>query len=410
MLVFQIMIVYHYRKGKRFRGLTSKSAQSIMHIALTPEVQGFLSRGALLAVGVSGGKDSQAAALAVAANRESLGHKGPFILIHADLGKVEWDQSLLVCQRLAERIGAELVTVQRHAGGLMERWESRWESSVRRYSDLTTMKIVLPWSTSSMRFCTSELKVAPINSELRRRAQAAGIAEVVSACGIRRDESPARRLKPVASFAPRGSTQSVALWNWNPIIDWTIGQVIDSIERSGLKLHEAYTAHGLTRVSCRFCVLASGSDLRAAARAEENADLFRRMVELETRSTFGFQGTNGWLADVAPTLLTPAEAAAVASAKERARLRTEAEAEIPNDLLHDKGGWPKRMPSPAEADLIASVRGRVAAAVGLGEIGFRNGRAVFDRFAELLSRPRKGQPLRPPGQGEEQLGLEMDLF
>jgi hypothetical protein len=38
---------------------------------------------------------------------------------------------------------------------MVERWESRWESSVRRYAALETVTLVLPWSTPSMRFCTS---------------------------------------------------------------------------------------------------------------------------------------------------------------------------------------------------------------------------------------------------------------
>ncbi len=42
-----------------------------------------------MAVGVSGGKDSQAAAMATFAHLDDIGHVGPRILIHADLGFVE---------------------------------------------------------------------------------------------------------------------------------------------------------------------------------------------------------------------------------------------------------------------------------------------------------------------------------
>ena len=355
-----------------------------MNLALIPEIRRELAAGAPLAVGVSGGKDSQAAALAVAAGREALGHTGEFILVHADLGRVEWAASLSVCQRLADHLDVELITVRRPAGGLMERWESRWESSVRRYGELRTMCLVLPWSTPKMRFCTSELKTDPINAALRKRAQAAGEASIISACGIRREESFARRFKPVARLDTNASTQRVSVWNWNPIIEWSAPEVFDCIARSGLELHEAYTKHGMTRLSCRFCIMASLGDLRSAATAAENAPLFREIVALETRSTFPFHGQR-WLADVAPELLGTTEAAAVVRAKEGARLRAEAEAEIPTDLLHGAGGWPRRMPSAAEADSIAVIRQRVAAAVGLEAIGFLDGATVHARFAELLS-------------------------
>lgn len=282
-------------------------------------------------------------------------------------------------------------------------------SSVRRYNEIATMRLVLPLSTPGMRFCTSELKIDPMNSELRRRARAAGVGEVVSACGIRREKSPARHLKPVAKLDRNASSQRVALWNWHPIIDWSAVQGLDSIAQAGLDLHGAYTAHELTRVSCRFCIMSSTADLLAASRAEENSDLFRRMVALEAKSTFGFQGQR-WLADVAPFLLDEAQASAVARAKEGARIRAEAEAEIPEDLLHGPGGWPRRMPSPAEADLIAVIRRRVAVAVGLGQIGFTDGSAVSNRFAELMSLARDSRPLPPSDAKAQALSIQPELF
>lgn len=78
-----------------------------------------------MAIGVSGGKDSQAAAVATFAHLDRIGHTGPRILIHADLGSVEWKDSLPVCERLAAIHGTELVIVRRKQGGLMEQWETR---------------------------------------------------------------------------------------------------------------------------------------------------------------------------------------------------------------------------------------------------------------------------------------------
>ena len=103
-------------------------------VASTLEVEALIAANAPVAVGVSGGKDSQAAALAVFAHLDAAGHRGPRVLIHSDLGIVEWDESRPVCERLARHLGVELIVVRRKSGDLMDRWESRWESSKRRYA------------------------------------------------------------------------------------------------------------------------------------------------------------------------------------------------------------------------------------------------------------------------------------
>lgn len=82
---------------------------------------------------------------------------------------MEWEKSLPKCEELASAIGWELAIARREAGGMMERWEGRWENNVRRYADLSCLRLILPWSTPSMRFCTSELKIAVIASYLMKR-------------------------------------------------------------------------------------------------------------------------------------------------------------------------------------------------------------------------------------------------
>jgi hypothetical protein len=129
-------------------------------VALTPEVQAMLDRDAVVAIGVSGGKDSDACAIAVSRHLDRIGHKGPRLLVHSDLGRIEWKDSLPNCERLAERLGWELLVVRRQAGDMLARWEGRWQNNVSRYEDLSCVKLILPWSTPSMRFCTSELKTA----------------------------------------------------------------------------------------------------------------------------------------------------------------------------------------------------------------------------------------------------------
>jgi hypothetical protein len=75
---------------------------------------------------------------------DAQGHAGPRILIHSDLGRVEWRQSLPLCERLAARLGLELVVVRRQAGDLLDRRQTRWRNNVARYADLACVQLIVP--------------------------------------------------------------------------------------------------------------------------------------------------------------------------------------------------------------------------------------------------------------------------
>lgn len=350
------------------------------NVALTPEVSALLTSDAVVAIGVSGGKDSVACALAVVRHLDAIGHTGPRILVHSDLGRVEWKDSGPACERLASQLGWELLTLQRQAGDMLARWEKRWSNNVERYRELSCVRLILPWSTPSMRFCTSEMKASLINSALNKRFPAQNIVNVT---GVRRQESSARSKMPVSAPLAPLSTKGRTSVTWNAIIEWTVDEVFTEIAAAGLALHEAYTVYGASRVSCAYCIMSSLDDLRAAARCADNHDVYREMVRLEVQSTFAFQGQR-WLADVAPHLLAPELAAAVASAKAAAIQRQAIEAEIPAHLLFSSG-WPTVRPTLAEARMLASVRSRVAALVGI-DVLCTDAQSVLARYDELLAR------------------------
>ena len=304
-----------------------------------PAIDVAVAAGAPVVLGVSGGRDLQALALRVSEHLDDVGHAGPRLLIHSDLGRVEWRDSLPVCQRLAERLGLELVVVRRHAGDMLDRWRSRWAGNVRRYAAFECVKLILPWSTPAQRFCTSELKSAVIASAMRRRF-AAG--DVISAVGIRAEEYRARARMPVSKTDPRTAHKHGAGHVWNAILRWTRADVMDYLRHRGVALHEAYTVYGSSRVSRAFCIMSSADDLRAAAGCADNAAVYRLMVALEISSTFAFQAQR-WLADVAPQLLEAGQRARLADAKEQAAARMAAEARLPGRLLYT-AGWPTQVP------------------------------------------------------------------
>lgn len=347
-------------------------------VATAPEIDALLNANAVVAIGVSGGKDSDACALAVDQYLNTIGHAGPRVLVHSDLGVVEWKDSQPSCERLARRIGMELITVRRNAGDMMDRWEGRWANNVARYNDLSCVKLILPWSTPSMRFCTSELKAAVIASALRKRFPTQSIVNVT---GIRRQESSARAKMPVWQVDSRLTRKHAIGVDWNPIIEWPIEVVFQRIAQAGLKLHEAYTVYGASRVSCVYCIMSAAADLQAAASCADNHDAYRRMVTLEAQSTFAFQ-SGKWLADVAPHLLSADLAAKIVIAKAKAQIREQAEAQIPKHLLYTKG-WPTVMPRTAEAELIASIRRQVSDALSLNA-NYLSGPDVLSRYEQLM--------------------------
>lgn len=342
-------------------------------IAIMTELADLINANAAVAIGVSGGKDSQAAAIATFRYLDRIGHPGPRLLIHADLGSVEWLDSLPTCQCLADFLDAELVTVRRKQGGLMERWEGRWTSNVARYRQLSTVTLVPCWSTPRMRFCTSEGKTTPIQSELKRWSPHLPI---ISVTGVRRQESRQRSRASIMDHKP-----GERIWTWRPILDWSEDDVFSALDGWGIDPHPAYRQFGLRRVSCRFCIMSSLADLTAATRQPETRDLYRQMVDLECRSTFAFQGAR-WLCDIAPHLLDVDMRHALIVAKEKARRGVEIEQRITPPMLYAKG-WPLRMLSDHEADLLAEVRSALGDLLGFNPL-YLDRTSIHARYGELI--------------------------
>ena len=360
-------------------------------VELDDAVRALIAADAPCAIGVSGGKDSAASAIAVVEHLRAVGHKGPVVLVHADLGDpdpaldVEWEDSLPTCERLAAFLGVPLIVTRRKAGGMMRRWIKRWENNVKRYAQLSCVKIILPWSTPSMRFCTSELKSAPIAAELVRRFPGQ---KIISACGIRREEGNGREKSPRTN-APTSKAnkrltnkgQNTSGIDWNPIAAWSTEDVFAFCASRGFQMHEGYGL-GMGRISCRFCIMQDLSDQRVSASVAANVPVLRTIVGLEIRSTFAFQGSR-WLGDVAPQLLDDVTRAALAGAKLRAAKRISIEKRIPKHLLFTKG-WPRTMPTEAEAELLCAVRREVAALYGI-TVSYTEPAALIARYAQLMA-------------------------
>lgn len=360
-------------------------------VSVTDDVLKLLSNNPVVAIGVSGGKDSSAVAVRTQRFLKEIGHCGEVVLIHSDLGRIEWRDSLPSCQRLADQLGLELIVVRRQQGDMIDRWRERWNRNVDRYAKLSCVQLILPWSTPRMRFCTSDLKMQVICQELVRRFPGRVI---LSVSGIRREESSKRALAPVLRPQPllcRSKSRTIG-FDWHGILDWTLAQVLAFLQSEGSALHEAYTRYHTSRVSCCFCILASRRDLLASTTCEQNQDAYCLLVQMELDSTFAFQGKQ-WLADLAPHQLPTELRERIPAAKEAARNRMAAEARIPPHLFYKKG-WPTCMPTLPEAELLADVRIHVAEAVGI-RIGYTDPTSILERYEALISEQHQKNPADP---------------
>lgn len=350
-------------------------------IATTPEIDLFLAQHSPVAIGVSGGKDSCALAFALQDYLDGIGHQGPRVLVHSDLGRIEWRDSLPTCERLARATGLELMVVRREKGDMVDRWKQRWADNVQRYRTLSCVQLILPWSTPAMRFCTSEMKVDIICRAVARRFPNHTI---ISASGIRADESDQRAKAPVSKTQAKLKNKTLNTWglDWAPLLRWTEAQVFDCMTAHGFEWHEAYRVYNSSRVSCCYCIMSTMADLMASASCPDNQEVYRELVDLEIESTFGFQGQR-WLGEVAPHLLSEEQREGVFQAKQRAAQREKIEALIPRDLLYVKG-WPTRVPTWDEADLLAYVRTQVSEVVGIEDMECLTAATVVERYEQLM--------------------------
>ncbi len=220
-------------------------------------------------VSVSGGKDSTAVyLLAVESGR-------PFRAVFADTGN-EHEATLEYVARLHERTGGPKVETVRadfkrellqHRDYILREWPKQGipyevvQESARLHEptgipflDLCIVKGRFP--SRMAQFCTEELKVIPITTQIVLPMLEKG--RVLQWLGIRGEESARRAKQPRYNRDDSGSTL------WRPIKNWTLQEVWDQHKRHGLAPNPLY-AQGMSRVGCMPCINCRKSELRSIA-------------------------------------------------------------------------------------------------------------------------------------------------
>lgn len=284
-----------------------------------------------IVVSSSGGKDSQAMLDYVCERAEAEGVLSRVVVVHADLGRVEWSGTREIAQAQAESYGVPFRVVWRRQGDLLEHVEANkyWPKPDTRYctSDhkrdqifkaftqlsaealerkkqgdlLTQVEERGMWPSPQQRYCTSDHKRAQVHriytaftsltNEDQDRAMAATPitpegkprrVRILSCQGMRAQESPRRAKLAPLKVDTRASNGKREVTNWLPIHGWAESEVWERLRscRSREHIHYAYSL-GMPRVSCCFCIFAPREALIIAG--HHNRELLAEYVRVEEK-------------------------------------------------------------------------------------------------------------------------------
>ena len=179
---------------------------------------------------VSGGKDSTALCL-------WLQEQGiPYRAVHMDTG---WEHPLTdayIREVLEPRIGP-----------------IEWIAPERKMVELIRHKGMFP--SRMRRFCTEHLKTKPYQRWLAAQYPTG---EVVTAVGIRAEESQARAAMPEREATYIGEI-------WRPLLSWPVESVVEIHKRHSVAPNPLYLKPGIERVGCWPCIFARKAEIRTIA-------------------------------------------------------------------------------------------------------------------------------------------------
>lgn len=229
----------------------------------TEKVPSEVKEAQVIFVSHSGGKDSQA----MLARLIRLGLKDKIVIVHSDLGEMEWQVMHPWIEQNAFGLPVHVV-----------KSEHTFFSMVEKYKRLPS---------GMNQFCTDMLKTQPIKQFIHDYMYKHGLTTAINATGMRADESKRRALKKAFTLSKgKGTSQMTmtvkhpthTIFDWLPIFDYSTNQVLAEVKLAGQQVHEVYTK-GFSRLSCVFCVNGRIDEHRKAAALRP--ELAAKMIKLE---------------------------------------------------------------------------------------------------------------------------------
>ncbi len=131
----------------------------------------------------------------------------------------------------------------------------------------------------SYRQCTSDLKRGPIQTWIRQNIKDP---VVVSAMGLRAEESSARAKKSRLTRNKSMTNSKRTVWDWLPIQEWKEEKVFSYLAEKEIPLHPVYKY--LTRFSCQVCIFLGAKELAAVER--HNPEAIEKIARVEEEIGF----------------------------------------------------------------------------------------------------------------------------
>lgn len=262
-------------RARRARRVLGRKTSGVVKVTI-PDLASY----DVIEVSSSAGKDSLASISYVVDLARAAGVIDRVVVVHSDLGRVEWKRTREIAIAQAEHFGVRWMVVSRAQGDLL--------ALARHYGH---------WPRPSSRWCTAMLKRGQILRALTQLADEARgkrahddgrPVRVLNCIGLRAEESPSRRRQKNFRRDPRssGKGERKVVDIWLPIQDLTEAEVWTRCHASGAPIHPAY-ALGMPRLSCVFCIFAPEAALQLAGL--ENPELLAEYVEVEREIKHDFK-------------------------------------------------------------------------------------------------------------------------
>lgn len=211
----------------------------------------------------SGGKDSQAGL----AQLVRLGLKDKIVVVHSDLGDMEWEPMHHWVESISFGLPVHVV-----------RAEVDFFEMARSMGRLPS---------GHQQYCTDILKTEPIKAFIHAYMYQHGFTKAINATGMRAEESPRRAKKKPFTLSKGDGTSGMhmpkkfpehTVHDWMPIFAYTTEEVFEEITLAGQKPHAIYS-QGFSRLSCVFCVNGRIEEHKKAA--ELRPELAAKFAKLE---------------------------------------------------------------------------------------------------------------------------------
>lgn len=220
--------------------------------------------GSIFAIGFSGGKDSAATLIYIT----KVLCIPNVVACFADTGW-EADETYTYLDYIEQATGVPIIRLQAKCGQVFKKDNPRVPDKEKPMDMLELCKIKGRFPSSQRRFCTTELKLKPMQQWIAEQVK-----PVVNISGIRREESPKRSSAPF--YIEKDEFLSVPVWL--PIVAWKWQDVFDMHRLYGVEPNPLYK-RGHARVGCYPCIMSNKNELCNIAK--NHPEVFDKMNSME---------------------------------------------------------------------------------------------------------------------------------